>query len=216
VETRNLQKPNFLFQSRESLYTCPWTPFIGRCRDFYVRRLPSNLENIPSVNMYINDFYIPWFVGLISYIYRFATSSHFKPGLLRWRLWLGFSLTSEALFMKITAHWSSRIEAPWNSWISQVSGLLNFVSFQTPELRRFQVYWTSPVSRIPNFAGSKSPELRHFPDSRTSQVPGLLNFTSFQSSWNRQQICELKPIRLLLSHIIRRSAKCMKFIRISS
>jgi hypothetical protein len=59
VETRNLQKPNFLFQSRESLYTCPWTPFIGRCRDFYVRRLPSNLENIPSVNMYINDFYIP-------------------------------------------------------------------------------------------------------------------------------------------------------------
>jgi hypothetical protein len=26
-------------------------PFIGRRRDFYIPRLPSNLENIPSVNM---------------------------------------------------------------------------------------------------------------------------------------------------------------------
>jgi hypothetical protein len=102
--------------------------------------------------------------------------------------------------------------------------LLNFAGsrspelhhFQTPELRRFQVSWTSPVSRLPNFVGSKSPELCQFSDSRTSQVPGLLNFTSFQSFSNRQQICELKRIRLLLSHIIRRSAKCMKFIRIAS
>jgi hypothetical protein len=152
---------------------------IGRRRDFYIPRLPSNLENIPSVNMCINDIYILWFVGLVSYIYRLATSSHFKTGLLRWRLWLGFSLTSEALFMKITAHWSSWIEAAWNSWISQVPGLLNFASFQTPELHRFQVSWTSPVSGLPNFVGSKSPELRQFPDSQTSQVPGLLNFTSF-------------------------------------
>jgi hypothetical protein len=118
AETRNLRKPDFLLQSRESLYTCSWTPFIGRRRNFYIPRLPSNLENIPSANMYINDFYIPWFAGLISYIYRLATSSHFKPRLLRWRLWLGFSLTSEALFMKITAHWSSRIKAPLNSWTS--------------------------------------------------------------------------------------------------
>jgi hypothetical protein len=190
-------------------------PFIGRRRDFYIQTLPSNLENISSVKMYINDFYIPWFAGLISYIYKLATSSHFKPGLLRWCIWLGFSLTSEALFIN---HRSLEfpIEAPWNSWISQVLGLLNFASFQTPKLRRFQVSWTSPVSRLPNFVGSKSPELRQFSDSRTLQVPGLLNFTSFQSSWNRQQICKLKPIWLLLSHIIRRSAKCMKFIRISS
>jgi hypothetical protein len=27
TETRNLWKPNFLLQSREFLYTCPWTPF---------------------------------------------------------------------------------------------------------------------------------------------------------------------------------------------
>jgi hypothetical protein len=34
-------------------------PFIRRRRDFYIPRLPSNLENIPSVNMYMNAFYIP-------------------------------------------------------------------------------------------------------------------------------------------------------------
>jgi hypothetical protein len=34
-------------------------PFIGRRRDFYIPRIPSNLGNIPSVNMYMNVFYIP-------------------------------------------------------------------------------------------------------------------------------------------------------------
>jgi hypothetical protein len=34
-------------------------PFIGRRRDFYIPRIASNLENIPSVNTYINVFYIP-------------------------------------------------------------------------------------------------------------------------------------------------------------
>jgi hypothetical protein len=57
-------------------------PFIGRQRDFYIPKIPSNLGNIPSVNMYMNVFYIPWFAGLISYIYKPATSSHAKPGLL--------------------------------------------------------------------------------------------------------------------------------------
>jgi hypothetical protein len=33
-------------------------PFIGRRRDFYILRLPSNLKNIPSVNIYKNVFYI--------------------------------------------------------------------------------------------------------------------------------------------------------------
>jgi hypothetical protein len=34
-------------------------PFIGRRkRDFYVLRLPSNLGNIPNVNMYMNISYI--------------------------------------------------------------------------------------------------------------------------------------------------------------
>jgi hypothetical protein len=34
-------------------------PFIGRRRDFYFPRLPSNLKNIRGVNMYMNIFYIP-------------------------------------------------------------------------------------------------------------------------------------------------------------
>jgi hypothetical protein len=33
-------------------------PFIGRRRDFYIPKIPSNLRNIPNVNMYKNVFYI--------------------------------------------------------------------------------------------------------------------------------------------------------------
>jgi hypothetical protein len=33
--------------------------FIGRRIDFYIPKIPSNLGNIPSVNMYMNVFYIP-------------------------------------------------------------------------------------------------------------------------------------------------------------
>jgi hypothetical protein len=33
-------------------------PFIGRQRDFYIPKLPLNLKNISSVNMYMNVFYI--------------------------------------------------------------------------------------------------------------------------------------------------------------
>jgi hypothetical protein len=41
-------------------FTCAITPaFIGRRRDFYIPRLPSNLKNIPNMNMYMNVFYIP-------------------------------------------------------------------------------------------------------------------------------------------------------------
>jgi hypothetical protein len=49
-------------------------PFIGRRRDFYIPKTPSDSRNIPSVNTYMNVFYI-------SYIYKPATSSHTKPGL---------------------------------------------------------------------------------------------------------------------------------------
>jgi hypothetical protein len=57
-------------------------PFIGRRRDFYIPRLPSNLKNIRGVNMYMNVFYISWFTGLISHNYKPATYSHLKPRLL--------------------------------------------------------------------------------------------------------------------------------------
>jgi hypothetical protein len=65
--------------------------------DFYIPKVPSNLRNIPNVNMYMNVLYIPWFAGLTSYIYKPATSSHIKPRLLRRRIWLGFLLIHESL-----------------------------------------------------------------------------------------------------------------------
>jgi hypothetical protein len=35
------------------------TPFIGRQKDIYIPKIPSNPRNIPSVNIYMNVFYIP-------------------------------------------------------------------------------------------------------------------------------------------------------------
>jgi hypothetical protein len=82
-ETNNLLKT-----AHASKVVNPFTralapPFIGRRRDFYISRIPSNLQDIPSVNMYMNVFYIPWFAVLISYIYKPATSSHTKPKIFR-------------------------------------------------------------------------------------------------------------------------------------
>jgi hypothetical protein len=82
-ETKNLLK-----SAHASKVVKPFTralvpPFIGRRRDFYIPKIPSNLWNIPSVNTYMNVFYIPRFAGLISHIYKPATSSHAKPGLFR-------------------------------------------------------------------------------------------------------------------------------------
>jgi hypothetical protein len=86
-ETKNLWKPLHASKVVNPFTRALAPTFIGRRRDFYIPRLPSNLRNIPSVNTYKNVFYIPWFAGLISYIYKPVTSSHFKPRLLKWRLW---------------------------------------------------------------------------------------------------------------------------------
>jgi hypothetical protein len=45
-------------KSCESFTRALAPPFIGRRRDFYIPRVPSNLSNIPSVNMYTDVFYI--------------------------------------------------------------------------------------------------------------------------------------------------------------
>jgi hypothetical protein len=58
-ETKNLQKTALASKVVNPFTRAHAPPFIGRRRDFYIPRLPSNLENIPSVNMYINVFYIP-------------------------------------------------------------------------------------------------------------------------------------------------------------
>jgi hypothetical protein len=90
VRRQNLRKPVHASKVVNP-FTCALAPpFTGRRRDFYIPRLPSNLRNIPNENIYKNVFYISWFAGLISYIYKAATSSHFEPGLLKWSLWLGF------------------------------------------------------------------------------------------------------------------------------
>jgi hypothetical protein len=78
-ETRNLLKT-----AHASKVVNPFTralapPFIGRRRDFYIPKVPSNLRNISNVNTYMNVFHF-------LYIYKPATSSHTKPELLRRRL----------------------------------------------------------------------------------------------------------------------------------
>jgi hypothetical protein len=73
-ETRNLLKTTQASKVVNPLTRALAPPFIGRRRDFYIPKTPSNLKNIPSVNTYMNVFYI-------SYIYKPATSSHTKPGL---------------------------------------------------------------------------------------------------------------------------------------
>jgi hypothetical protein len=57
--TKNPRKP-VLVSKVVNPFTRALAPlFIERRRDFYIPRLPSNLENIPRVNMYTNVFYIP-------------------------------------------------------------------------------------------------------------------------------------------------------------
>jgi hypothetical protein len=63
------------------------------------------------VNIYMNGFYIP-------YIYKPATSSHIKPRLLRWCLWLGFLLIHESLIQEIFMHCNLRT---WTLTDSRIS-----------------------------------------------------------------------------------------------
>jgi hypothetical protein len=136
---RGKESPKFCtrFKSCEPLYTCPRAPFIGRRRDFYIPKLPSNLKNIPDVNMYLNILYIPWFVGLISYIYKSATSSHVKPKLLRQRLWPGPSLTPEPSFAKVANHQDPRTELQNLQPKRNSSEPPKFLTSRFPEFAKF-------------------------------------------------------------------------------
>jgi hypothetical protein len=58
-ETKNLRKPVLASKVVNPFTRALAPPFIERRRDFYILRIPSNLRNIPSVNMYTNVFYIP-------------------------------------------------------------------------------------------------------------------------------------------------------------
>jgi hypothetical protein len=57
-ETKNIPKT-----AQTSKVVSPFTRalaplFIGRRRNFYIPKIPSNSKNIPSVNTYMNVFYI--------------------------------------------------------------------------------------------------------------------------------------------------------------
>jgi hypothetical protein len=126
--TKNPRKPALASKVVNPLTRALAPPFIGRRRDFYIPRLPSNLENIPNENMYKNVFYISWFAGLISYIYKSATSSHFKPGLFEIASLTWLPRTSEISCTKIITHWDSQTEASRNS---RVHDFMSFTRFQS-------------------------------------------------------------------------------------
>jgi hypothetical protein len=58
LETKNLWKPIFSSKVVNSFSRALGPPFIGRWRDFYIPKFPSDLKNIPNGNMYMNVFYI--------------------------------------------------------------------------------------------------------------------------------------------------------------
>jgi hypothetical protein len=136
-ETKNLQKIA-LASKVVNPFTCALAPpCIGRWRDFYIPKIPSNLRNIPSVNMYMNVFYIPWFAGLISYIYKPTTCSHVKP-----RLWGDvFDLASHwfpnLLNVKIFIYHDFRI---WTSLDSRIPQISDFGASRVHDSRVSQVH----------------------------------------------------------------------------
>jgi hypothetical protein len=170
-ETTNLWKPILSSKVVDPFTRALASPFIGRRRDFYIPRITSNLRNIPSVNMYMNVFYISWFTGLISYIHKPAISSHFKPWLLSWRLWLDSFLIPNLLFMKITAHCNSRIKTSPDSRTSQIPDFKTS-QFLIPELRRFL---------IPELRGFQPPWNKQ--QIRTYELDSAIIFAYHLKAW---------------------------------
>jgi hypothetical protein len=173
-ETRNLLKT-----AQTSKVVNPFTralapPFIGRRRDFYIPKVPSNPRNIPNVNTYMNVFYI-------SYIYKFATSSHAKPKLfeatsLTWLLARSrvspfgkssYAVTSELGLQRIPEF--RRLPISWSRTSSQVRDLRSFAGL------RLQIF---TGSQLPSFAGLR---LQIFASSRLRSFAGS-RFQIFASS----------------------------------
>jgi hypothetical protein len=160
-ETRNLLKTAQTSKVVNAFTRALTPPFIGRRMDFYIPKVPSDPRNIPSVNMYMNVFYI-------SYIYKPATSSHTKPG----------------LFETTSLTW-----LPTDSWISPSRKSSYVVTSeldlqQIPELRRFQISWfhrfMTPGLRRFTTSGlrrSRASDLRKFA-TPSFAGPGLQIFAS--------------------------------------
>jgi hypothetical protein len=138
--------------------------------------------------VHINVFYIPWFAGLISYIYKFATSSHFKPRLFR-----------DAVFHLVFCYFPN--PHPWRLLLAETyeSGFLG-----PPEVCEFM---TSRVHQIL--------EVRWSMTSRICEVPEV---HQFMTSWIRQSLVVLKQIvdlrfkvnSAIISPDVRRSVNYVK------
>jgi hypothetical protein len=118
-ETNNLRKPALTSKVVNTFTRALTPPFRGIRRDFYISKIPLNLGNIPSANMYMNVFYIPWFAGLISYIYKPATSSHIKTRTFEVTSMAWLLLDSRILYACFT-HQNPRISQIPDCIVSQV------------------------------------------------------------------------------------------------
>jgi hypothetical protein len=110
--TRNLRKSVLTSKVVNPFTRTLGPPFIGRRRDFYILKLPSDLENIPSVNRYVNVFYIHDLRGSFHTFTSLPLVHTSNPDFLGRRLWLGLPLTSETSFMKIIICQDLRTEIP--------------------------------------------------------------------------------------------------------
>jgi hypothetical protein len=141
--------------------------------------IPSNLKNTPSVNIYKNVFYIPWFAELISNIYKLATHSHLEPGLLTPLLWL----SSFTIFTPSLRRFASRQLAALhrrNLCRSRIFTELIAIS------RRDRAFLSLRRS-------SKLLSLR-FPESATTPENS--------QTWNKRQTCEFMVIRRLFRPLL--------------
>jgi hypothetical protein len=203
---QNLQKTALTSKVMNPFTPAPAPPFIGRRRDFYIPKVPSNLRNIPYVNSYMNIFYI-------SYIYKPATSSHVEPGLLRKRLWLSFLLIRKPLihrnphapkppniiFSRFPNFTDSWFKIFIDSWFQIFSGYIpNLLRFVTSGLHRFKIpdlhkFVTSGLHRF------KIPDLHKFVTWRLHRfkIPDLHKFVT--SRLRRFKIPDLHRINYLES-----------------
>jgi hypothetical protein len=174
-ETRNLWQSVLASKVVNPFTRALEPPFIGRRRDFYIPRLPLNLGNNTSVNMYMNVFYIPWFAELISYIYKVATRSHLEPRLLVPLLWPS-SFMIFALYLR---------------------------RFAGRQLPRFIIETFTEVRSSPNSQRSAGVIELSCPrgDLRSFYRWGFPNQQPLPKplpSWNKRQTCKFMVIRRLL------------------
>jgi hypothetical protein len=130
-------------KSCESLYTCPRTTFYREMKGHLHFEITLESKEYSQCEHVQECLLHPVICGANFIHYKSATSSHFKPGLLKRRLWLDFVLTPKLLFMKITAHCGSRIKTSPDSRTSQIPDSMNFASFQ-PFWNRQQIREQEP------------------------------------------------------------------------